>query len=240
MRDKSLMPITKCRGLALTLPNTTWLPSTSRRLIRSIGSGVIGLPAGHAQQAQHAVGRRGSASRRTRPAPLPVASTTMSGAPVSRTTSASVQFSVETYSAPSSRTTCARRSAGSSRLDHNGRGARGRGAPPPPAIRSARRRAPGRSSGFHTSRRCSAKRVVDALLHDRHRLEQHADVAQRLWNLVQEARRLDVVLRHEAVAAHDAALGVPPLLHMSFSPALHCGRLRTGRRTVETPRNRPA
>ena len=51
--------------------------------------------------------------------------------------------------------------------------------------------------------------MVDPLFHDRHRLEQDADVAQRLWNLVQEARRLDVVLRHEAVAPHDAALGVP-------------------------------
>jgi hypothetical protein len=52
--------------------------------------------------------------------------------------------------------------------------------------------------------------VVDALLDDRHGLEQDGEVADVLRDLVEERRRLDVVLRHVAVPAHDAALGVLP------------------------------
>jgi hypothetical protein len=50
--------------------------------------------------------------------------------------------------------------------------------------------------------------VIDPLLHDRHRLEQHGEILNSFRDLVEEHRVLDVVLRHEPVAPHDAALGV--------------------------------
>jgi hypothetical protein len=62
--------------------------------------------------------------------------------------------------------------------------------------------------------------VVDSLLDDGHRLEQHADLRNVLRNLVQPLRRLGVVLRHEAVSSDDATLLITAVVAHVVHPGL--------------------
>ena len=104
---KSLMPIAKCRGLALTLPKTTWLPSTSRRLIRSIGSGVGVCPPVTLSRQSTPLGRENPHRvERDRGAAGCLDDDVRGAGPLGHV--GQRQIGVETYSAPSILATCAR------------------------------------------------------------------------------------------------------------------------------------